>query len=162
MLQKVLAFAALALVVLVASAGGASAASKSFTVTATNDDEGNYWFEFEGVAGKNPTVEVAAGDEVTLNVKIGAGVHNLHVGAPVNRQTEILSEGQDEVLTFTVPSGASTIEYWCDPHKGLNMAGKFTIAGAEAPPATKESPGFEAGVLVVALGAAVLLLRRRA
>lgn len=145
----------------------ASAEAKSFTVTGFAKD-GAFYFEFEGITGQNPTVPVAAGDVVTITYKTDSNVHNFHVGAPVNQQTTIVGpDAAAQTLTFTVPSTAATIEYWCDPHKASNnMKGTFAVSGTSTPTPTptpsakSDTPGFEAAFAVLALAGAVLLARR--
>lgn len=161
--------AVLAVAAIGAAAGPAAAAAKSFTAMGTQAD-GEFFFEFEGVDGRNPTVTLDPGDEVTITFTSTEGVHNLHVvGLGIDEKTDTLQAGDAaSVLTFTVPADAAgkKIDYWCDPHKGLNMAGVFQVSGEAAPgdgDSTKEAPGVEAGLLALAaLGAALLVSRRRA
>lgn len=157
--------AGLAILALATIAAPAAAEAKSFNITGIGQD-GEFYFEVEGLAGKNPTIALSAGDEVTITYTTESNVHNLHIGEPVNKQTQILGAEKSETVTFTVPSTVSKIEYWCDPHKvSNNMMGIMTIAGGTPPPTSNEesksTPGFGAPLVALALAGAVLLLRRK-
>lgn len=157
--------AGLAILALATIAAPAAAEAKSFNIKGIGQD-GEFYFEVEGLAGKNPMIALSAGDEVTITYTTESNVHNLHVGAPVNKQTQILGAEKSETLTFTVPGTVSKLEYWCDPHKvSNNMLGVMTVAGGTPPPTddeeSKDTPGFGAPLVALALALAVVLVRRQ-
>ena len=148
---RVLPVAAAAL--LVAAAGAAQAKDVSFTFTGESD-RAQHYFLVEGVEGKNPTLRVDPGDNVTITFAVGSGVHNLQIGEPIKEGTPIL--GADEgsrTVAFTVPESWSgrAIPYFCLPHKSV-MAGEFRVSGEPTgePERSTPAPGLAAAALAFA------------
>ncbi len=149
---------------------GGAASAKAVTFNVTGHFENNeFFFMIQGLEGKNPKIPVTAGDDVTIVYKTVSNVHNFYVSAPINKKTAILTDDKPaETITFTIPAdmGGKTIDYWCEPHKGI-MQNVFEVASdpnAPAPSKANEakSPGFEAVVALSAVALAVVALRRRA
>lgn len=89
-----------------------------------------YW-EVEGLPGRNPTITVPAGAEVTFVVRQGAGEstpHNLKVGDhPVSTES-IVAEGDEFVYRFTAPASGG-VTYVCVIH-GSAMSGTVRVQAA--------------------------------
>lgn len=137
------------------------------------------------------TTTIAPGPvTVTLNnPSTNAAPHNVCVKVgttttckPGPSSGDTIAPGATTTLDFTAPA-SGTVEYWCEPHKTIGMAGSFTVQGVSAGDSTggntdtssggptntggsggqtRGSPGV--GVVSMALGVALLalVLRRRA
>lgn len=143
------------------------AGQTSFTLT-THTEGGGGYFTLEGQTAKNPTLVVPASTAITITMKgSDDGVHNIQVDG--SAASDYVQSAADSVTyTFTSPASGSK-GYWCVPHKGAGMAGTVQVAGSAqpTPPATdgeaKDSPGIATiGVLVAALGVALVVGRRKA
>lgn len=102
----------------------------------TGHDEGSeYWFTAEelGEEVENPPILLKPGTTYEVNfTNAGSVEHNLVFGGPVDANTSLIAGGEEESITFTVPTNATgTFSYWCDPHRGLGMQGEvYTNATA--------------------------------
>lgn len=181
--MRTLAF--LSLAALVAVPGLASAEAKTFEVSALDSP---FSFTVVGYSGNNPTLTVAPGDVVTVNLKLAegsSGPHNWVIdgidGAAVpSKNSYVLTGNTTATGTFTAPAEPGTFTYYCLPHQSAGMKGTFTVASATTGGDTedgmedgaegdmeeteeKKSPGVElVGALAVVGAAAVLATRRRA
>jgi len=76
----------------------------------------------------NPTIAVAAGEAITLDVRNedGPGVlHDLAID-PLNLATGLLQPGQAAQVTFTAPDRPASLDYYCRPH-ALTMRGILKV-----------------------------------
>ena len=112
--------------------GGAEpAAPQPVSLVLTGHGEGgSFFFRLEDQAAKNPRITVAPGAEVTITLKtVTGGVHNFCTDATGTKTcTKIVSEGDEDTITFTAPTTPGTFEYWCDPHRGSGMKGTLVVA----------------------------------
>ena len=152
----------LALAALPADAQGQT----SFTLE-THSEGGGGYFTLEGETARNPTLNVAPGETITITLKAadGDGVHNIKLdGAPAG--SEYVTAAADTVTyTFTAPA-SGTKEYFCEPHRGAGMKGLVSAGSTTATPSenggeTNGSPGFELVGALVALAGLALVLRRK-
>ena len=151
----------LALAALPASAQGQT----SFTLEAHTEGGGGY-FTLEGETARNPTLNVAPGESITVTLKgLDDGVHNFCVGTDCSEF--VTAAGESQTLTFTAPA-SGTAEYYCQPHKGAGMKGTVNAGGATTTTTSGEnggetngSPGFELVGALVALAGLALVLRRK-
>lgn len=88
----------------------------------------DFYWTVEGYEGKNPTITVPAGAQVTARVSSVSGFHNIQVTG--NPASPFFDESSGEIVyTFTAPESGS-LQYWCVPHKGSGMQGTLRIQGA--------------------------------
>ncbi len=81
-------------------APAASAATVEWTITGHNED-GEYWFEVDGLTGKNPMLNAKAGDDVTVVFNnVGSQVHNVAFASPISKKTEIIAGGENRTLSI--------------------------------------------------------------
>lgn len=122
------------------------------------------------------TILAEPGDTLRLTVQNADGPHNLYVcgdegqdarAPPASCErllgfTQTLGPNGTAPLTIEVPSTEGTYWYYCDVpgHRAQGMAG--TLVAGDGVPDTKESPGAGALASLAVLGAAALVLRRRA
>ncbi len=95
---------------------------------------GDNFFELDGE--KNPTLELDAGAEVTINLdNKGTAIHAMRFAGEDNEYNsdddavsdpDIVSAGQKATLEFTAPGKAGTYNYQCDFHP-TDMLGKITV-----------------------------------
>lgn len=110
------------------------------------DDGGQFWFEVEGFAGRNPDIRVAAGQEVHIHfTNNGTVAHNFQVGdgatalggvaccLPAGHHAAAEAEG-----SFTAPTHDAQLAYYCEPHRELNMAGHILVG--DGSPRTAPAP----------------------
>lgn len=93
-----------------------------------HDENGTYFFTVQGLDGQNPPIRLRPGTNVTVEFRNDGPdqPHNIHFGAPIDRQTAVLDPGESETLQFTVPDDATgEAEYWCDPHRQQGMVGEL-------------------------------------
>lgn len=134
----------------------ASAQDHGFEVTMHND--GGFYFRFDGGADKNPDVVLHAGETYTFHVRNeGTTSHDFHVGGL--GATALLSPGQSETLTITVPDGPIG-NYWCDPHRTAGMEGSFTVEGADSGAGSNGAPGAGLVAVLAAVALAAITSRR--
>lgn len=131
----------------------ASAQAESIVLEA-HDGGGEYWFQLQGLSERNPSLNLEPGQSYSIRLENkGAAPHNVHFEG-VDVATPIIKPGENATIEFTVPSGTTTMAYWCDPHRFAGMEGE-----AIAP--TPESEGAPGLGLVAILGALVVALVRR-
>jgi hypothetical protein len=120
------------------------------------DDGGRFLFRVAGLDGDNPDLGLRPGDAVTLTLRnTGTTRHNIAFEAPIDAALPCcLDPGESATLQFTVPEGASGVDYWCEPHRDtLSMRGHAVADDGRG------TPGLPLGGLVAAVLAAAL--RRR-
>lgn len=107
----------------------APAAPQQVEIRMFGHQEGSsFYWTVEGYNGRNPTLTLPAGAQVTVRVSSASGFHNLQVEG--NPASPFFDEDAGEVVyTFTAPESGS-ITYWCVPHKGSGMQGTIRIQGA--------------------------------
>lgn len=106
------------------------------TITLTGNGAGGaFFFALDGQTGRNPTLTVAPGQEVTVILKTVSGaVHNFCTDASGEKKcTPLVSEGDEASVTFTAPETPGSFEYWCDPHRSSGMKGRLTVGTAPVP-----------------------------
>lgn len=154
-----LAFAALLLV--------APAAARELKVAA-HDDGIQFWFEVEGVSGRNPTLQADPGE--TLDIQLsnpGTSPHNLKITG-VGGTPCCTAAGGLANATLTLPTAPQAIRYFCEAHPNLGMEGILNV-GTPAPASTPAAQGSTSGsagaslpaLLALAGLAVALALRRR-
>lgn len=161
--MKTLSLSLLALGLLAAvaplSASAQATCQTSFDLVGT---DANVWT----IGGAtNPTITACPGQEITFNVDIQTGTHNLQItpGGAVNGPW---SDGEVGTVTYTAPA-SGTGQYVCTIHastmKGtINFgAPSTTVTTTPAADNKNESPGFEVVGLALAGVAAALLYARR-
>ncbi len=145
-------------------APAAAAETIEWTITGHNEN-GEYWFEVDGVEGRNPALSATAGDDVKVTfTNVGDQVHNVAFASPISKKTDIIGTEENRTLEFKIPTGASgAIEYVCEPHQALGMKGTLTVQGKEGEGAAEQKESPAASNILVALGVAglALVLRRR-
>lgn len=115
--------------------GSLPAAPEPVTLVLTGHGESNgFFFRLEGQSAKNPRLVVAPGAQVTVTLRTVTGaVHNFCTDATGQKTcTRIVSEGDEDTVTFTAPETPGTFEYWCDPHRGSGMKGALVVAAEGA------------------------------
>ena len=166
MIARMPIFAA-AIAALVLAVAAPAAGDKTFEVKGNTAGD-DYFFEVDGLDGRNPTLNVEAGEKVTVNFEtVDDQVHNFQIDGIQGATTEIVGSAEGvQTVTFTIPASAAgkTLEYYCLPHKGLGMKGEMKVAGGAAPETPKNSPGFEGALALAAVGLALVAFtaRRRA
>ena len=155
----------LALAALPAGAQGQT----SFTLEAHSEGGGGY-FTLEGETARNPTLNVAPGETITITLKAAdsEGVHNVKVDGEAAGSEYVTALDETVTYTFTAPT-TGTKEYFCEPHRGAGMKGLVSAGGSTATTSTGEngggqtngSPGFELVGALVALAGLALVLRRK-
>lgn len=111
------------------------------TIELEGVQEGSSYFFRDASGAKNPRIVVKPGQEVTFRLTSTAGVHNLNLGGVA--KTALASDGETVEVVWTAPAEPTTLEYWCDPHKGNKMGGTLVV-GEAAPPS---SGGGEEGAI---------------
>lgn len=146
------ALAALAMALLAVPSATAHTGDNSFHVLA-HDDGSQFWFAFEGIPGRNPSVALQPHTTYTFEfVNQGTVAHDFHIGD--TQVIPLLEKGKSATGSFTTGDDGR-VEYFCAPHRSLGMTGRATIGTGEE----KSSP---APVLVAPLLlAAAAGLRRR-
>lgn len=94
--------------------------------------EGTFWWTVEGYEGRNPTLSVPTGAEVTFHFEtITGAVHNLKVGdLPVSKA---IAEGAAPIdYVWTAPETDGSVVYICTIH-GKAMSGTINVGAAPAP-----------------------------
>ncbi|MEK6985068.1 MAG: hypothetical protein AABX89_01630 [Candidatus Thermoplasmatota archaeon] len=156
------AFLALAALLLVVPAQ-----ARTLTVAA-HDDGIQFWFEVEGLPGRNPTIPSDPGE--TLDIQLsnpGTSPHNIKItgigGTPC-----CTGAGGTAEATLVLPSTAQAIRYFCEAHPNLGMEGILNVGtpAASTTPTAQSSTSGSAGaslpaLLAVAGLAVALMLRRR-
>jgi plastocyanin len=154
-------------------------AESEVTLNVITDDDleaQEYWFEIEGLDGRNPDLELTPGVTYTVNMEnVGDEPHNLRFPEPIDVATEIIGPGESDSITFTVPEDAEgEDEYWCDVHLVLGHVGTLRFTAAEdpsppedpepAPPEPEEVtpddpgvPGWVWGLVALVVLAAIIL-----
>lgn len=147
----------LAIVLLLA--GGALAqgeGSGSFTLVG-HLSGGAYFWTLENATVRNPDLVVPP--HATVHVRVlndGASVHNLQVdGFPPSGYVSV--DNPETQYSFAAPA-SGVIDYWCQPHKSVGMAGRVVVAGTDVEPRETAGVGALGALLVVVLAA----LRTRA
>ncbi|MEA3190796.1 MAG: Cupredoxin-like domain [Thermoplasmata archaeon] len=150
-----LALAAVAAALAATPLAGAHSEPNTFHVTA-HDLNGQFWFTFEGIPGRNPSVVLQPNTAYTFEVRNdGTMQHDFHVGD--KQVARLLNKGESATGTFTTDADG-VVEYFCAPHQGVGMKGRMPVGtgstdnGAPAP----------AALLPLALVGAALVRRRTA
>lgn len=150
----------------------ASAASVSLTIVAKeNCADSSFCFEVT----QGDAASVSPGDEVTVTFQNdGSSAHNLYVAAQDDadvggdtpesaaiQNTDEVPSGNSTTVTFTAPSDASGVYYWCDVagHEQLGMYLNQGYAGGNGGDGG-DSP-MPAWTMLVAFAAVGLALARR-
>ena len=162
--MKTIGFTMLALGLALAALPAGAQGQTSFTLE-THTEGGGGYFTLEGETAKNPTLNVAEGEQITVTIKgTDDGVHNF-CSAEGECSEYVTAAGETQTFTFTGKSG----QYFCLPHKGAGMVGTLSTGatttnenndggnGGE----TNGSPGFELVGALVALAGLALVLRRK-
>lgn len=157
------ALLALAALLLVVPAQG-----RSLNVAA-HDDGIQFWFEVEGLAGRNPTIPSDPGETLAIQLSNpGTSPHNIKItgvgGTPCCTQAGGMAEA-----TLTLPNAPQAIRYFCEAHPNLGMEGILNVgtptAASSTPAATAPTSGSAGASLPALLGlaglAVALVLRRR-
>lgn len=116
----------LALLTVVAPAAAAAPDDAKLALQAFDAGEADYWFEAEGLTGRNPTLTFPAGTRVVVTLHNDAHLHhNVHFGEPLDRATRQIGPGGSVIISLDVPADANgAARYWCDPHRELGMIGE--------------------------------------
>jgi len=95
---------------------------------------GDNFFELDGE--KNPTLSIAAGSDVTINLENkGTAIHNMRFGGEDSQYNTgddavsdptLVSAGQKATLKFTAPAKAGKYIYQCDFHT-TDMKGEIDV-----------------------------------
>lgn len=154
--------AAIGLVALLVLAPPVAAQARILDVSG-RDDGYDFWMEFSGLPGRNPTVNVTPGERVTVRfTNHGTSAHNFHVAGPVERETPCCQQpGASASLTFDAPASGGDLAYYCVPHRSLGMEGAFRLVGVAAPGSARGAPAPGEAALFAALSAAAALALRR-
>lgn len=149
----------LALLALILTLPGAHATRGELGVTA-HDNGYEFWFEVEGVAGRNPEVRVEPGARVTVRfTNDGTSPHHFRIGPPVDDELECcVGPGGGASFTFEAPFDAGHVAYWCEPHRSLGMEGRLAVAAAPEEPS--RSLPWPLAVTLAAAAAAALARKR--
>lgn len=93
-----------------------------------HQDGSAFYFTVEGYEGRNPTISVPAGAEVTIRFSSASGFHNIQVQG--NPASPYVDESAGEIVyKFTAPESGS-VAYWCVPHRGSGMQGTIRVQAA--------------------------------
>lgn len=162
--MKTALFTLIGLSVAIAALPAGAQGQTSFTLQTNNEGGGGY-YTLEGETAKNPTLNVAPGQTITITLK-GAdnGFHNFCVTGASPECSEYVESGADtKTFTFAAPA-SGTVEYFCQPHKGAGMKGTINAGGSTTENnggEPKDTPGFELVGALVALAAVALVVARR-
>lgn len=167
-------FGTLALMLLVAPT--ASAASVSLTIVAQEScSDSTYCFEVT----QGDVTSIQPGDDVTVtfeNDGASASVHNFYVAAQGDADvggntaesaaianTTDVEPGDSTTVSFTAPSDASGLYFWCDVagHEALGMYINQAYAGGNGGDGDGGDSSMPAWTMVVAFAAVSLALARR-
>lgn len=120
------------------NAAPATTPGPAVTIAISGDVEfqmGDNFFDLEG--SLNPTLEIAAGEAVSLTVpNLGQNVHNLRFAGPDGEYNtdddtvsnpDLINGGEQGTLEFTL-GDAATFPYQCDFHP-TEMLGEVTVTG---------------------------------
>ncbi|HVL47695.1 MAG TPA: PGF-CTERM sorting domain-containing protein [Candidatus Thermoplasmatota archaeon] len=146
------------------------------TLRVTAHDEGTeYWFEIEGMPGRNPTMMLEPGKNYTVMFhNNGSQMNNLKIGAPLNVSSPMVAAGKNATMNVTVPMNATgTGQYWSDPFRLMGMEGMVQYGamnqtgdpngnqtgGPDETVAPTPTPGFGAVFALAAIGAALVAVR---
>lgn len=120
------ALAVLATVSALAPGADARQPTPAFNVTA-HDDGLAFWFEVDGLPGRNPTIPVDPGATVTIHLRNNGTVRHDFWAHPLGGVPCCLEPGATGNGTFIAPMSDTGIPYHCTLHKGAGMAGRFTV-----------------------------------
>lgn len=98
-------------------------------------NEHPFWFTVDGMEGKDPTLNLTPGEDVTIAfTNAGDRPHQLQLGAPIDQGTGLVEPNGTAALSFRVPANVTTAAtgYWCALHKPIGMAGAVSLGGAPA------------------------------
>lgn len=112
---------------------GSAAPPAPLSIVLTGHGEGGaFFFQMEGASGRNPTITVQPGQEVTVTLRTVSGaIHNFCTDATGEKKClPLTGEGEENTLTFTAPSEPGSFQYWCDPHKSSGMKGTLKVGAA--------------------------------
>lgn len=148
--------AILALVVQVPAAGAGAAPSPTAAQTdlfVTAFDDGlSFWFEVDGVAGRNPDIRVAPGAEVRIHFRNNGTVpHDFWVTALGGIRCCVAPNGTAEA-TVHMPMQDTAVSYLCHPHEATGMKGRFVVGSG---PDTKTPWPLVGGLLALLVVAGV-------
>lgn len=134
-----------------------------FTLVTTDGGGADNHFSLEGTGEKNPTLVVTPGAEITITLKNENGFHNIQVeGFPASDYVE--AAGDEVTYTFTAPE-SGTLEYFCVPHKSMDMKGTIRVAGTPETTDTEtennNTPGVALLGTLLALGLVAATATRR-
>lgn len=92
-----------------------------------------FWFEAEGLDGRNPTLDLDPGEEVVVTItNEGTQTHSLRFGGQIDAPTPVVEPNATLTVEFTVPANATgPITYWCQFHQVMGMGGGIALAGEE-------------------------------
>lgn len=163
--MKTIGFTMIALGLALAAFPAGAQGQTSFTLISHSEAGGGY-FTLEGETAKNPTLNVAPGETITITLKAadGDGVHNVKVDGQASGSDYVQAAGDTVTYTFTAPA-SGTKEYFCEPHRGAGMKGLVSAGGSttstDGGNEKKESPGLGLVGALVALVGLALVLRRK-
>jgi uncharacterized cupredoxin-like copper-binding protein len=163
-LSLILLGAVLAAVPANAQTGGQT----SFTLE-THTEGGGGYFTLEGQSARNPTLNVAPGQQITVTIRgTDDGVHNICFQTNDKCSEYVQAAGETQTLTFTAPASGNG-QYYCLPHKGAGMVGTVSAGGSGGNNGGNDggngggndTPGLPVAAIAIALVGAALLLRRK-
>lgn len=174
--MKTFGFAVLAIGFALAALPLGSAQGQTTFALETHSEGAGGYFTIEGQTQRNPTLNVAPGESITITITAadGNGVHNICVEPTDTCSEFVTAEGDTQTLTFTAPT-SGTVEYYCQPHVSAGMKGLVSAAsatttptgtGGTPTPATtgggeNGAPGFGLVGALVALAAMAIVMRRK-
>ncbi|HET6405235.1 MAG TPA: plastocyanin/azurin family copper-binding protein [Candidatus Thermoplasmatota archaeon] len=162
--MKTIGFTMIALGLAVAAVPAVAQGQTSFTLD-THTDGGGGYFTLEGESQRNPTLNVAPGEQITVTIRgTDDGVHNFCYPDTRSCSEYVQAEGETQTFTFTAPASGSG-EYFCLPHRGAGMKGTLSAGGSTTngggSDGGNDTPGFAALGALVALAGLALVLRRK-
>ena len=85
-------------------------------------------FIVQDIAGPNPTLALAAGEQVKVTIRNEdkGMLHDFSI-PEWDVRTGSVEWGTERSITFRVPEAASTLSYVCTPHS-MMMSGRITVA----------------------------------
>ncbi len=92
-----------------------------------SDAGGRYWFEVEGLSGRDPDVHIEPGARVTIHLfNNGTSPHNFWVSA-LGGVPCCVAPGERGEGSFIAPTADTNVAYVCQPHEAMGMKGTFVV-----------------------------------